>query len=66
LGSIFDPFFTTRERGTGLGLYVSYGIIEKHQGRIDVRSQVGVGTTFTISLPRASGEGKGGPIRLEG
>jgi two-component system, NtrC family, sensor kinase len=65
LGSIFDPFFTTREHGTGLGLYVSYGIIEKHRGRIDVRSQVGLGTTFTLSLPRASSEGRGGPARLE-
>ena len=65
LGSIFDPFFTTREHGTGLGLYVSYGIIEKHHGRIDVRSQVGVGTTFTICLPRARAEGRHAPAGLE-
>ncbi len=65
LGSIFDPFFTTKEHGTGLGLYVSYGVIEKHDGRMDVRSQVGAGTTFTLSLPRAHGEGRSGPVRPE-
>jgi len=52
LSKIFDPFFSTKEnKGTGLGLSVSYGIIEKHGGSIDVRSEVGNGTTFTITLP---------------
>ena len=53
LGSIFDPFFTSKEvgAGTGLGLFVSYQSIERHRGRIDVRSSVGQGTTFTITLP---------------
>ncbi|MFA6498696.1 MAG: ATP-binding protein, partial [Desulfurivibrionaceae bacterium] len=52
LDHIFDPFFTTKEEsGTGLGLWVSYGIIKNHQGNIRVASQVGVGTTFTITLP---------------
>ncbi|OOE05592.1 PAS domain-containing sensor histidine kinase [Anoxybacillus kestanbolensis] len=46
-----EPFYTTKERGTGLGLMVSYKIIEEHQGRIDVESEVGVGTTFYITLP---------------
>lgn len=52
LDHIFDPFFTTKEEsGTGLGLWVSYGIIKNHQGNIRVTSQVGVGTTFIITLP---------------
>jgi two-component system NtrC family sensor kinase len=52
LPKIFDPFFTTKEAsGTGLGLSVSYGIINSHGGIIEVESTVGVGTTFTIKLP---------------
>ena len=52
LAKIFDPFFTTKEnKGTGLGLSVSYGIIEEHGGGIDVHSEPGLGTTFTIRLP---------------
>ncbi len=50
---IFDPFFTTKEvgAGTGLGLSIVYGIIEKHKGTISVRSEVGKGTCFIITLP---------------
>ena len=50
---IFDPFFTTKEvgKGTGLGLSISYGIIEKHQGKIEVNSVQGKGTEFIITLP---------------
>ncbi|MFC2077057.1 cache domain-containing protein [candidate division KSB1 bacterium] len=50
---IFDPFFTTKEqgKGTGLGLAVSYGIIQRHGGTITVTSQVDRGTTFEINLP---------------
>ncbi len=53
LSRIFDPFFTTKPigSGTGLGLSLSYGIIQKHSGQIDVRSTPGSGTTFRITLP---------------
>lgn len=53
---IFDPFFTTRRpKGTGLGMSVAYGIITRHGGNIDVESEVGKGTTFTIRLPIKKG-----------
>jgi|Deesub1362B_J571_1020462.scaffolds.fasta_scaffold00310_27 signal transduction histidine kinase len=51
LSKIFKPFFTTKHRGTGLGLSICKRIIEKHQGTIEVKSEEGKGTTFTISLP---------------
>jgi signal transduction histidine kinase len=52
LPHIFDPFFTTKgASGTGLGLFVSYGIIKNHKGDLRVRSEPGAGTCFTIELP---------------
>jgi two-component system NtrC family sensor kinase len=51
LPHIFEPFLTTKESGVGLGLAISHGIIERHDGRIEVASELGKGTTFTITLP---------------
>ncbi|MEB1809614.1 MAG: PAS domain S-box protein [Bacillaceae bacterium] len=51
LHKIGEPFYSTKEKGTGLGLLTSYKIIEHHKGSIQVKSQVGEGTTFTVSLP---------------
>jgi len=59
LDKLFDPFFTTKDvgKGTGLGLSVSQGIIERHGGTIRVRSTVGEGSVFTISLPAEEARG---------
>lgn len=56
LQKIFDPYFTTKEMGSGLGLSAAFSIIRKHNGCIDVESEIGVGTTFYIYLPASQKE----------
>ena len=53
LPRIFEPFLTTKEtgRGVGLGLAISHSILERHNGNIEVQSEAGRGTTFTVTLP---------------
>lgn len=48
---IFDPFFSTKERGTGLGLAIVSAVVDAHMGRLDVQSEPGKGTTFTLGIP---------------
>jgi two-component system, NtrC family, sensor kinase len=64
IDKIFDPFFTTKPvgEGTGLGLSVSYGIIQDHNGRIEVQSQPGTGTTFMVCLPTGEDAAQGGRL----
>jgi CheY-like chemotaxis protein len=51
LAKIFDPYFSTKEKGSGLGLATSYSIIKNHKGSIEVKSEMGKGTTFSLYLP---------------
>ncbi|MDH4222818.1 MAG: ATP-binding protein, partial [candidate division Zixibacteria bacterium] len=62
LPHIFEPFYTTKKegKGLGLGLSVCYGIIERHNGKIEVNSAVGEGSTFSIQLPAHCGGNKPG------
>ena len=51
LSTIFQPYFSTKEKGTGIGLSIAYRIISDHMGKIEVESEAGKGTTFTITIP---------------
>ena len=48
---LFDPFYTTKQKGTGLGLYISQKILAEHQGSIEVDANLEIGTAFIVSLP---------------
>jgi signal transduction histidine kinase len=69
LKNLFIPFFTTKERGTGLGLAISQSLVQNAGGTIDVQTQSGAGTTFTILLPVSRGIAseapKAGVVALE-
>ena len=56
MAKIGQPFYTTKDKGTGLRLMVCYKIVDNHQGRVDVQSKIGRGTTFAIILPYAEPE----------
>ncbi|MBU7017406.1 MAG: PAS domain S-box protein [Theionarchaea archaeon] len=56
LSKIFDPYFTTKQKGSGLGLSTCYSIIKRHDGYIDVESEIGVGTTFAVYIPGSQEE----------
>ncbi|MDY6855581.1 MAG: PAS domain S-box protein [Thermodesulfobacteriota bacterium] len=56
LSNIFDPYFTTKQKGSGLGLSVTYSIIKNHKGYVHVESKVGIGTTFHVLIPASTKE----------
>jgi len=58
--NIFNPFFTTKDTGTGLGLMVSQGIVQDHEGWIEVESELGKGSMFKVYLPTLQPEVKNG------
>jgi C4-dicarboxylate-specific signal transduction histidine kinase len=72
LHRIYDPFFTTKtkpqageHKGTGLGLAVSYGIMQEHAGKIHVESEVGVGTAFQLEFPASAARPVTQPVSIE-
>jgi two-component system, NtrC family, sensor kinase len=68
LKRVFDPFFTTKPegKGVGLGLAVVYGIVEAHEGEIDVKSRIGQGAAFTVRLPLFRNEAPAAQAELQG
>ncbi len=60
LGRIFDPYYSTKQTGSGLGLAICHSVVSRHEGRIDVRSRVGLGTSFDIYLPATAERPDGG------
>lgn len=65
LPKIFEPYFTTKHTGSGLGLATTYSIIKKHDGHIEVASEIGKGTIFSIFLPALSGNTELNPLPVE-
>ena len=63
---LFEPFYTTKNKGTGLGLAIVFNIIQKHQGKIEVASALGTGTTFTIILPKDEKRNDTRPLQAQG
>lgn len=68
MAKLYDPFFTTKDvgKGMGLGLYIVYGIISKHHGKISVQTEEGKGTEFTIELPMNQRPGSEAPLEMAG
>ena len=58
LGKLFEPLFTTKAKGIGLGLALAKTLVEGHRGTIEVESEVGKGSTFTVKLPLSKAEGE--------
>jgi signal transduction histidine kinase len=66
LDKIFNLYFTTKPSGSGIGLAMTYRILQLHNGRIHVQSTEGVGTTFTLNVPLAAAELRPRPVTIEG
>jgi two-component system nitrogen regulation sensor histidine kinase NtrY len=60
---MFEPYFSTKEKGSGLGLAISHSIVDRHGGRIGMRSQVNQGSTFTVRLPVRRPQAGAGPLK---